>query len=69
MNIRRSPAVTLPALLAGAVAGCSFRDRPGYNPYAPPGGDPPLLQRAEATLNVADDALNEPDVYLENAVY
>ena len=40
-----------------------------HNPYAPPGGDPPLLQRAEAAVDVADDTLDDLDALMERAVY
>jgi hypothetical protein len=66
----RRPWLLALVVMAGAAAcGCSLRDRPGYNPYAPPGGDAPLLQRAEAALDVADDTLDDLDALMERAVY
>lgn len=66
---RRAWLLALASAAGAAICGCSLRDRPDYNPYAPPGGDPPLLQRAEAALDVADDALDDLDVLMERAVY
>lgn len=66
---RRMWLLALAVAVAAAICGCSLRDRPDYNPYAPPGGDPPLLQRAEAALDVADDTLGDLDALMERAVY
>jgi hypothetical protein len=66
---RRIWLLALAAAAGAAICGCSLRDRPDYNPYAPPGGDPPLLQRAEAAVDVADDTLDDLDVLMERAVY
>ncbi len=66
---RRTWLLALAVVAGAAICGCSLRDRPDYNPYAPPGGDPPLLQRAEATLDVADDTLDDLDTLMERAVY
>ena len=66
---RRAWLLALASAAGAAICGCSLRDRSDYNPYAPPGGDPPLLQRAEAALDVAADTLDELDALMERAVY
>lgn len=66
---RRAWLLALAVAAAAAICGCSLRDRPDYNPYAPPGGDPPLLQRAEAALDIADETLDDLDALMERAVY
>ena len=56
-------------ILAAALAGCSTTGDPSFNPYAPPGGDPPLLRRADAVMDGAEGALDNLDRRLENALY
>lgn len=52
-----------------AVSGCSIRDDPRYNPYAPPGGGKPVLQAADDTVQSAEDAVADFDARLENTLY
>jgi hypothetical protein len=50
------------------LAGCSLRDDPSYNRYAPNNGDPTLLQRAERLVDSAEDALDNGQQRLENVL-
>lgn len=67
-RIRRSCAWALAALPLLAV-GCSTTADPHFNPYAAPGGDPPLLQRGDAAMDGVEQALDNLDRRLENALY
>jgi len=60
-------ALAIPALLATS-AGCAH-DHYRYNPYAPPGGDPTLLERVEAAVDTCENALEAVDARVENAAY
>jgi len=61
------------ALLAAAAttlaAGCAVRDDPAFHRYAPAGGDPTALQRAEAAVGSLEQALEDLDARMENALY
>ncbi len=56
-------------LLVSTIAGCSLRDDHRYNRYAPTDGDPTVLQRTDALMQAAQDALDNVDRRIENVVY
>jgi hypothetical protein len=51
------------------ASGCSTTGDPRFNPYSPPGGDPPILQRGDAAMDGLEQALDNLDRRLENALY
>lgn len=51
------------------ACGCSTTGDPHFNPYSPPGGDPPILQRGDAAMDGLEQALDNLDRRLENALY
>lgn len=66
----RTIAVLGAALAVVGLSGCSsVRNDPHFNPYAPHGGGPTLLQRAERLLEVPAKALDNLDARIENRVY
>lgn len=58
-----------PAALMLATAGCSTRNDPGYNRYAPTDGDPGVLRRIESVVDIPVDTLDNLDERLENELY
>ena len=69
-NARGSKVViTCFALLSCAAAGCATSGSPGYNPYARPGAEPTILERADALMDGLGNALDGLDQRIENAVY
>jgi hypothetical protein len=57
----------LAAVLAGG--GCSVRNDPGYNRYAPADGDATIMERLEHAMDRATEAVDNADRRMENAVY
>lgn len=66
---RRSVSWITPAALMLATAGCSTRNDPGYNRYAPTDGDPGVLRRIESIVDIPAEALDNLDERLENKLY
>ena len=69
-RIRRGPLwhgglallITLPA------AGCSLRDDPGYNRFAPRDDQPHVTQRADHVMDAAGHALDNAQHRVENII-
>lgn len=56
-------------LLVLLLSGCTTRNDPSFNVYAPGGGDATLLEQAEAGVNGLQWLVEDLDLRLENAVY
>ena len=52
-----------------ALAGCSVRNDVGFNPYARNNGDPTVMERLEEVIGLGDEALDNLDARLDNAVW
>jgi len=64
----RRAALSLCAATA-LIGGCSVQHDPDYNPYAPPGGEPGLMEAADRATEFLSESLDNLDMRLENAVY
>jgi hypothetical protein len=53
------------ALAVAAAAGCSTRDDPHYNVYAPNQGRPSLMQSADRLNSRLDEGLSDLDTRLD----
>jgi hypothetical protein len=56
----------LAALLT--LAGCSLRNDPHYNRFAPAGDQPALLKRADGLVTSAEHALDNAEQRVENII-